>query len=229
MKRSLVAVAALVSFGFNAQAAPGRALIWGGGATREAADTALKAMDATDVRSMLTFSEGFPRIVESQSVKGLKPGFHVVLLGLCGEKDDAALALSMAKSVDAKVYARGVELEGKSSCPTLKAPWKVAATAASNGLELDIVSGERTLRLLALLNDEKGEPLDFVTDETECPFECSDVSAAADATSGSVGFTVVSPGCTAPNTQENEWLVSVKKKRVTVKLKEGKVKKGACD
>lgn len=227
MQRSLLMVVGLCAA--LAHGAPGRALIWGGGATRDVADAALKALEASEVRLALTFSEGFPRIVESQTVKGLKPGFHVVLLGLCGEKDDASLAVSMAKSVEAKVYARSVEFDGPASCPKLKAPWKVEATAAGNGLELDVVISERTIRLLALLNDDKGEPLDFATEEDQCPYECSDVSAAADATGGSVGYTIVSPGCTAPNTQDNEWLVSVKKKRVTVRLKEGKVKKGACD
>lgn len=210
-------------------AEPARALIWGGGATRDVADAALKALDASDVRARLTFAAGFPKVVDSASVKGLKPGFQVVLLGVCAEEDDAALALSVAKSVEPKVYARKVELEEKASCPALHADWKLVDSFTEGGLELDVVGDGKTLQLLALLNDEKGEPLDFVTEEAECTVQCDGVKLGREASGASVAFTAVTPGCTTPNEQDYRWLVTQKKKRLSARLIEGKFRRGECD
>lgn len=211
-------------------AAPGRALIWGGGPTHAVADAAHKALEASDVHALLTFAPGFPKRVESRSVKGLKPGLHIVLLGLCGEKDDSTLALSVAKAVEPKVYARRVEFDGTGSCPVLKAPWsQVTSTYAGKRLDLKVVSDQQTLRVLALLQDETGEPLDFATRATPCAIECKNVRTLTSETDATVQFTVVMPSCTTTGEQDFEWQVRVVKKRLSVDVVEGQQRPGACD
>jgi threonine dehydrogenase-like Zn-dependent dehydrogenase len=159
----LVMMAVGLSAAFAA-AAPGRALIWGGGPTRDSAAAARTALDTSDVNAMLAFAPGFPKSIESRAVKGLKPGLHIVLLGLCSERDDATLALAVAKSVEPGVYVRRIEFEGSGSCPVLKAPWtQVAATGERTRLDIKVISDKRTLRVLAWLKDDGGDVLDFAS------------------------------------------------------------------
>lgn len=212
-----------------AGAEPVRALIWGGGATPEAAAEARKALDASALGSMLTFAPGYPKVLESKDLKGLKAGFHIVLLGVCGAKEDSWLPLSVAKSVEPKVYVRGAELDGATACPTLKAPWRAASFTTVDTLHVGALTDGTVLRFVALLSDEKWEAVDFVSDEEECSKFCEGVTARADATGGGVTWSNVTPACTTPDEQPMEWRVSLKKKRLAAKLVEGKLRKGQCD
>jgi hypothetical protein len=206
-------------------AEPARALIWGGGASADDAAAAMKTFDASDAKAMLAFAPGFPRIVQSKDVKGLKAGFHIVLLGICGMKDDTWLPLSVAKSIEAKVYVRGVEHDGATACPTLKEPWKVESFVNNDRMHIGVIRNARTLRMFALLSDEKWEAADFVTDDADCTTACQGV----DAKSNQVVWTDISAGCTTPDEQDMSWDVSLKKKRFSAKMVSGARRKGQCD
>lgn len=213
-----------------ASAAPGRALIWGGGPTRDSAAAAQKALEASDVNAMLAFAPGFPKSIESQSVKGLKPGLHIVLLGLCSEKDDATLALAVARSVEPGVYARRIEFEGNGSCPVLKAPWThVAAPAAGKRLDIKVISDGQTLRVLAWLKDEAGNLLDFASRATTCAIECKNVRVLTAETEATVAFTLVVHSCSITGEMDREWQIAVTKKRLSVREVEGEQRPGTCD
>jgi hypothetical protein len=60
-------------------------IIWGGGATPAEAEKALAEWNSDKklVAGVLDLASGFPRVVASKDVPGLKAGFHVVVLGAC--------------------------------------------------------------------------------------------------------------------------------------------------
>lgn len=104
-----------------AAAEPMTAMVWGGGATREEADVSLSAFEAREKTwaGALALAKGFPQIVESQNVAGMKPGFVVVLLGYCAEAESAA-TLELLKQFETSIYGRPVQ-GGEASCPKLAA------------------------------------------------------------------------------------------------------------
>jgi hypothetical protein len=72
----------------------------------------------------LSSLKGYPRIVESGSVQGLKPGFHPVILGYC-RADAAAEVLPLLQAVDREIYARQVDVP-ELACPYTSRPWTAA-------------------------------------------------------------------------------------------------------
>ncbi len=115
-----------------ADAGPGQDLIIADGAATQAEaevklDAARQAMKAWPAAFEL--APGYPRVLESATVAGLKPGFFVVALGACARgvlasPEQPALRAFQAWAVG--VYSRpvsGVAL----ACPTLRAGVKVSA------------------------------------------------------------------------------------------------------
>lgn len=232
--RPLLLMMACLSF--PAFAESGFALIWGGGATPEAGQAAKAEYEknAPELNSLLELSPGFPKVMESAAVKGMKPGFHVAVLGFCSEREAMELALSVAKSVEPKVYVRAVDVSS-ASCPKLKPEWKLVDSDRAGPLSLRAVQEQgqgHGLKLMALLVDEKGEALDYAVEEPTCTIDCPRVDVTS-LTDGSGTLAVVvdeeSPGCTAPDFEQWEWLVQVKKKRVSAKRHRVRFQKGACD
>lgn len=62
---------------------------------------------------------GYPQLVESATMPGLKPGFFVVVLGSCADRSEADVHLELMRAVAPGAYVRSVE--GPSACPTLQA------------------------------------------------------------------------------------------------------------
>ena len=83
------------------------ALIYGGGVRPQDADAALVRWkeDLAVLGDALLPSPGFPKIVRSDDVRGLKPGFFIVLLGVC-DADEGALVAGVLQSLDAGAYTR---------------------------------------------------------------------------------------------------------------------------
>lgn len=77
-------------------------------------------------------TSGFPKIVESASVEGLKPGFHVLVLGACQE-GPGLLLLEMARQFHPGSYFRNVKWQGELPCPTLAGPWKLESQGIAGG------------------------------------------------------------------------------------------------
>lgn len=96
-----------------------RVLIWGGGRTPEEGRKALERFEAErdGLEAILTFGEGYPRVIASDTLPGLNPGFHVVILGAC-KPEEAEEVLETLQSFKQGVYTRAVKLVLESaSCP----------------------------------------------------------------------------------------------------------------
>lgn len=91
-------------------------IIWGGGAKPEDADAAANDFTTSGLTSSVT-----PRTVFSTEVRGLKPGFHVAVLGAC-PADRAHALLKTIGPFHRGAYVRVVPLEGlvaELECPEL--------------------------------------------------------------------------------------------------------------
>jgi hypothetical protein len=147
-------------------------LIWGGGRTSEEGRKALERFEAerSGLEAVLSPGEGYPRVVASDTLPGLKPGFHVVVLGAC-KPEQAKEPLETLQAFKPGVYARAVKMAlGPESCPkpqsglrwfgsdSLKAkPFELSAVAF-RALERDASSVPWLIRLY--LRDEKGDLID---------------------------------------------------------------------
>lgn len=206
-----------------------RALIWGGGATPELAAASLKNFtETTEAKELFEFVAGYPKIVESASVAGLKPGFHVVLLGVCGA-DESPLALAVFKSLQPQVYARPVQITER-NCPKLKKEWKAETKGTAPFSVTGLMGPYGKWKILVALSDANGEIIDFkAVVDSECMRGADLRSWDVDATSATVNYTCMQAGCTAPDEQDMSVTVSVVKKRLKTKSEAGDYRKGACD
>lgn len=121
--RSCILVLGLMAFtgAFQAEAA-GKpvALIWKGSkdkAEAEAQGDTWANLGELLGKTGLSLPEGYPKLVESKTVPGLKPGFWVWLLGTC-PSDGAAPLLEHLKLLAPGTYSRPVKLVAKKlACP----------------------------------------------------------------------------------------------------------------
>jgi len=102
-------------------------IIAGGGKTRVEAEQALARIESKlfYLRHGRKNGRSFPKVMRSDELKGLKPGFFVAVLGLCkttSHPPKARKALLFAlREIEKGAYARGVEGTFDDSCPPLAA------------------------------------------------------------------------------------------------------------
>ena len=91
-------------------------------------DGAEAKLAATYPGADLQAAEGFPRVVDSASVRGLKAGFHVVVLAACDEARAASLLLDQVRLSVPGAYVREVSWPLPLGCPVEIAAIAPAAT-----------------------------------------------------------------------------------------------------
>jgi hypothetical protein len=147
-------------------------LIWGGGRTPEEGLEALERFEAErgGLEALLPLGEGYPRVVASDTLPGLKSGFHVVVLGAC-KPEEVKEPLSTLQAFKPGVYARTVKLAlGPGSCPkhenglgwagtqSLKAkPFELSAVAF---MAIDPAASTVPWLVRLYLRDAKGDLID---------------------------------------------------------------------
>jgi hypothetical protein len=181
--------------------------IWGGGAKREDAEKALADYESSKGgwEEYYTLAEGFPRILESKTVPGLKPGFFIVALGVCPAPEATAL-LDTFKAFTPSVYARPVTWEEKApACPKATGGWKVDAVERwkKKGVELTAVklNQGKAWKVWMVLRDKKGKELEQrETDAKEAQGQtgASIVSCHSDSVYFDKAGPVISLGCSMP-------------------------------
>jgi hypothetical protein len=113
----------------QAHAAELQALILTGAASEAAAAPLLEAAKkrVEEAKDVLELAPGFPKVVQSDKVPGLKPGFWIVLAGFC-EKDTVLGAL---KALDSGAYSRPVTVDA-AACPKIADGWTVTTEEAKD-------------------------------------------------------------------------------------------------
>jgi hypothetical protein len=148
--RPLLLLALLAAPAFAAE--PLHALIFAGGATEADAKAALAAFKAkleNQLDNVVKLAPGEPRIVESAKLPGLKPGFHIVTLGLCKTPGPALAAI---KALYPGAYTKPLTGEaGPERCPTL-----VEGTSAV-GVEPPVKVGPLVVTAFVTREDTKDE------------------------------------------------------------------------
>lgn len=139
----------------EAEPRPAQLLIWGGGKDTAEAETALgrwqERAKKNEWEGTLKVAEGYPRIVQSGTVPGLKPGFVVVVLGAC-EPAAGPKVLETLKAFEPTAYARDVTWAEPLACPQLGPEWRVVQSKSWKKKE-----GTLTAVLLeTLAKDEPG-------------------------------------------------------------------------
>lgn len=112
-----VAVLALSLFAADARA--DRILIAGGGKTPVDAQAALLSLV---VPVALKLPASAPRIVKSDDIPGLNPGFHIVVVGQCKDDARANAALDVLRVFNPGAYAKDAKTSAPDTeCPTVDA------------------------------------------------------------------------------------------------------------
>lgn len=105
-------------------------IVWDGGRSQADGERALASLRSalpTLAKLGLQPAAGYPRLVTSDSVRGLKSGFHVALLGACASTATPAV-LRRARVVSTGVYARPVPAGAlELACPRVEADSQVFA------------------------------------------------------------------------------------------------------
>lgn len=116
------------------------AFVWSGGATPAEGAAALAHLDAQkkELATFMTFAPGYPKVVASADVQGMKPGFHVVILGVCPQ--GAAAELAIVKAFSGAAYAREVSVPA--ACPTLIGKANVVASRSTKKDDLVLTVSE---------------------------------------------------------------------------------------
>lgn len=74
----------------------------------------------------MRLARGYPALVDSAEFPGLKPGFNVVVIGACADKEEADLRLELLRAVAPGGYLRRVV--SQDACPEVdRAPVKVSS------------------------------------------------------------------------------------------------------
>jgi hypothetical protein len=160
-------------------AEPLQVIIMGGGPTPEDAASALARFkaEAKDVARVATLAEGFPAVRTSDELEGLKPGFQIVTVGFCPQRDVADL-LDVLRPFYPGTYARtvkGVTLDGP-ACPALRARKESEESVpAGKGLRLVLtfLGGDEVSLVRAALVQKDGTVLDAETLDVTPSEECS--------------------------------------------------------
>ncbi|QSQ23839.1 hypothetical protein JY651_02310 [Pyxidicoccus parkwayensis] len=182
----IAALSLALAWAPEAQAGEAVALIWKG--AKNKADVESLEPAWTQLSTLLSdggvaIPEGFPKLVQSNTVRGLKPGFWVWVVGFC-PSDDSVRALELLKLVAPDTYARDVQLPAKSlACPDVS-----AASLQADSHEFKL-SGGRVLRVLTYDESsapEGDEPGDSYT-RTHYVFLLTDKKGAVLDTASAVG------------------------------------------
>ncbi|WP_163995386.1 hypothetical protein [Pyxidicoccus caerfyrddinensis] len=153
--RALVVAAFALALAWapQARAEEAVALIWKGSKNKadvESLEPTWKQLETLLADGGVVVPEGFPTLVQSNTVRGLKPGFWVWVIGFC-PADEGGRALELLKLVAPDAYSRDVKVPAKKlACPKTE-----DATLQADSHEFKLPEG-RMLRVLTY--EESSEP-----------------------------------------------------------------------
>ncbi|RKH37399.1 hypothetical protein [Corallococcus sicarius] len=217
----------------RAEPRPAQLLIWGGGKDTAEAETALgrwqERAKKNEWEGALKVAEGYPRIVQSAAVPGLKPGFVVVVLGAC-EPAAGPKVLETLKAFEPTAYARDVTWAEPLACPELGPKWRVIQSKSWKKKEGTLTAvlletlpkhepRETRQVLRVMLRAPDGRPLG--SDERSGSLGEEQFTPTLDGAGPTVSYVTVGPGCTAgPNITETKVKYRIDGDTLTPQLRE---------
>jgi hypothetical protein len=158
--------------------------------------------------AQLELAKGYPRVLESKTVPGLKPGFWVVVLGVCAPGKEAQ-PLAALKALEPKIYTREVQWTEPLACPQKAEDWSwpQVRVVKKKGRELTVSvysmqhtyeGGEfedRSWKAIGVLRDAKARLLDMRSADSQTG-AWAEVKSIAERPDGvAVSDEWASPGC----------------------------------
>jgi hypothetical protein len=102
-----------------ASPSPGWAILLASAPQRDEAEARLRAMHEARAFAFVKPANGFPKILESSALPGLRPGLHVVVLGVCGVQSEALAAQARVRPELSDAYVKKLSREAQQSqCPS---------------------------------------------------------------------------------------------------------------
>lgn len=210
-------------------------LVVGGGTSPEAAQTSRASLDAVlpFFKRFFNVPAGFPRIVKSDDVPGLKPGFHVVLLAAAPEWElQGYLPIVNALRPGSAVRQVSWAPESGPAPLTLTDAFdrqtSLSRKVKKSTLSMTALWKGGTADVVATLYDANGA-LVTAADET---VNFGSGGAVAFEPEGS-GFAASAqgefPACTTPDVKETTARVVLSGETLEVKVREKLLSKGQCD
>ena len=114
-------------------AAAPQAIVFAGGVSEADGDRALASLQKLEpfFSKIVTWAQGQPRRIETSTLPGLKPGFHVVTLGICADPSDV---LPTLKAIYPGTYVKPLEGKPAEQCPRLKTDGVAALEKTVKGI-----------------------------------------------------------------------------------------------
>ncbi|RKH58300.1 hypothetical protein [Corallococcus llansteffanensis] len=218
----------------GAEPQPAQLLIWGGGKDTAEAETSLgrwqERAKKNEWEGTLKVAEGYPRILQSGTVPGLKPGFMVVVLGACAPAAGPKV-LETLKAFEPAAYARDVTWAEPLACPQLGPEWRVVQSKSWKKKDHTLTAvlletlpkddPRRTTRqaLRVMLRGPDGRSLG--SDERSGSLGEEEFTPTLDGAGPTVTYRTVGPGCTAgPNISETRVKYLIDGDTLTPQLRE---------
>jgi hypothetical protein len=208
---------------------PATMLIWGGGKTKADADASMEQYKAASKDwGFFKFEPGWPKILESAKVPGLKPGFFIVALGACFPPEAEPL-LAALKVLEPAIYSKPVTIETPLPCPqgAMAWSWGVPARFKSKDLELLAVAfayGDENITIAARVTQKSGSKLTLLLED------CAGGSFSATRTGLTLDTACVTGRCTSNGHSSSTIDLGVKDGVPVSSRKDGKViDKPYCD
>ncbi|MFO0600451.1 MAG: hypothetical protein U0228_34400 [Myxococcaceae bacterium] len=218
---------------------PANLLVWGGGKTPALAQASLDDWKQRSGAwsSWINLASGYPRVVKSDDVQGLNPGFHIVVLGACSDAE-VTMRLDLLKLLEPSVYQKAVTWPEAPACPQLgtkDVPWEdvspIVRTKVAGG-ELSALTISRgrdqvwASEVLVRFQPKSGDPV-FENYEHA---DCDGGNFAPRAGGLAVEVECVTGRCTTWGTSLIRYTYTVKDGQVSESTKVAKViSKAVCD
>lgn len=211
---------------------PAHLLILGGGKRPEDAHEVKAKFESADG---VKPAEGFPKVVKSDDIPGLNPGFHILVLGAC--KPDE-WRLDAIRAFYDKSYIRPVKWKGALPCPKLDRRWKLGKPnehvfgkkkkqkkirvrrAGTDAVVAELIGGDPVQGRLVITSDSLRK---YGQAGCEIGKDRVDKNVLV------VDFGCHVPDCTTLGHQAGQVRIGIRKNRLTANIAEGKYTPGKCD
>ncbi len=214
-------------------------LVIGGGTTPEAAQKSLETWKQVGplVQKFFKVPAGFPTIAASDSIPGLKPGFHVVLLAagpewLLNGYLPIVNALRPGSAVRQVTWTPPAGPAPLVIASDFDRQTTVSRKVKKSTLSLAALWRANSATLVATLFDANGEFVTSAQNEANfgvCSSRCDPVEFVVEGSGFAASADGEFPGCTAPDVRSTTVRVLVKGEALEIKESSTLISKGACD
>ena len=151
MERFIAKTALLVLLlAARASASPATAILLGGGPDRSDAELAMRNWKEFEevTQELLVLPPGYPKIVDSATIKGMAPGLAVVVAGFCAGEQATRVARFL-RALEPGAYTRAAVVPAL-ACPEIASEWQIGAS-------VKVAAGPKNVLRVQIFDDGRKE------------------------------------------------------------------------